>query len=189
MTDKVLKSIIDALNRHLKVRWSVGQREDKVVLTCLVNQDGSVPPDNANKIICSIVNFEQEKVHSYGSFTTAGNGLKNPPVNLDLYLMFSSAYQGESKNYTEGLRLLSHVIGFFQARQVFNSRNTPGFPPAVQKLTFNMFNVDLGNLSNLWGALGAKYMPSVIYQVRMVTIFEDMLSDEIGDIRGINTST
>ena len=185
MIDQVVKSIITTLNDDIKIRFNVV--EPIVVLSNLVEQDGSVSPDNNNKIICSLVNIEQERFSSKGAFVTSGDSLKNPPINLDLYLMFSSCFSAE--NYTEGLRFLSVVIGFFQGRSIFTPQNTPELPVSAKKITFNIFNMDMGNLSHLWGALGAKYMPSIIYQVRMINIFEDRLLDEQIPISKISSNT
>lgn len=187
MIDKIIKAINANLNQYLRLKLAVNQREEKVVTNNLVNQDGSTPADNANKIVCSLVNFEQEKVLSGGSFTTSGNSAKNAPINLYLYLMYTSAYQDEQKNYLEGIRMLSYVIGFFQGKQVFTPQNTPDLPSGVQKITFNIFSTDMGNLSNMWGTIGAKYMPSMLYQVRLITIFEDLMLNEVSDVKGFDT--
>jgi len=188
MIDKIITAINNDLNRYLRLKLNLAQKEEQVILNNLVNQDGSVPPSNVNKIVCSLVNFEEEKIRSGGTFTTSGNVRQNPPINLHLYLMYSSTYQEEQQNYLEGLRLLSLVISFFQRKQVFTTHNTPDLPGESQKITFNMFSADTSNLSNLWGTIGAKYMPSVVYQVRLISIFDDQIFDEVRDIKGVDIS-
>jgi hypothetical protein len=40
--------------------------------------------------------------------------------------------------------------------------------------------------SNLWSTLGAKYMPSVLYKVRVVTIDQQMLAPETIEVGGMD---
>ena len=182
MIDKVVKAIIENINDYIKLKFKV--EEPKVIFSNLVNQDGSVPPANNNKIICSLINIEQEQIRSAGAFMTSGKSFKNPPINIDLYLMFSSSYVEE--NYEEGLRFLSLAINFFQGKSVFTPQNTPKLPETVQKITFKMYSLDMSNLSHLWGAIGAKYMPSVIYQLRTIAFFENIMLDEVSNVDAPN---
>jgi hypothetical protein len=43
--------------------------------------------------------------------------------------------------------------------------------------------LDIMTLSQLWGALGCKYMPSVVYKVRMLTIDLDETRGEIPAVK------
>lgn len=185
MIDQVTKALVSELNTFIKLKYEL--IEPKIVISNLVNQDGSIPPENNNRVICSLINIEQERVLSGGAFSTSGNSRKNPPINLDLFVMFSSNYSGE--NYPEGLKFLSLVVSFFQGKMVFTPQNTPMLPNNIQKITLDLFNVDLGNLSHLWGAIGAKYLPSVIYKVRMITFFEDRIIDETSSVGDLLTDS
>ena len=73
-------------------------------------------------------------------------------------------------NYTEALRFLSFVIAYFQYKNVFTRANTPQLDAGIDKLIFEMANISPEQLNNIWASLGAKYMPSVVYKMRMVTI-------------------
>lgn len=183
MIKNVVSSIVSQLNEYIKIRFP--EPEAKVIISNLVGQDGSIPIGTTNKVICSLVNIEQERHLSGGRHLTMGKSVKNPPINLDLYIMFSANFT--DTNYLEGLRFLSLVTRFFQGKSLFSPRDTPGLSASHQKITFNMFNLDIGNLSNLWGAIGAKYMPSVVYKVRMITISEDRLLDELTPLGGLNS--
>ncbi len=41
-------------------------------------------------------------------------------------------------------------------------------------------------MNHLWGYLGAKYLPSVMYKVRMITIQEARATDEQSPVSGMN---
>ena len=94
--------------------------------------------------------------------------VSNPPIHFNLYLMFASYFSGS--NYQEGLKFISQTIGFFQGQNVFTQQNSPGLDRGIEKLVMDIYNLDITELSNLWGVLSGKYLPSVLYKVRMVSV-------------------
>ena len=46
-------------------------------------------------------------------------------------------------------------------------------------------SLSMSELSTLWGVLGANYLPSVVYKLRMVTVQEDWV---ITPIPGVDTT-
>jgi hypothetical protein len=182
MIQNVIPVIVRELNSYLGLRF--GFNEQKVIISNLVGQDGSIAFKDENKVVCSLINIEQERVNLNAHFMK--NAKTNPPVNLNLYLLFSAYFS--SANYEEAFKFLTSVISFFQGKQVFTPSNTPLLDKNVDKITFEIVNLDLRELSNLWAALGAKYMPSVIYKLRMISIYEDMIIEEIPEITAVDTS-
>lgn len=182
MIDQILKAIIEDLNNSIKRKFDVS--ESKIILSNLVNQDGSVPKQNSNNIICSLINIEQEQIRSNGGFRGATGIAQKIPIQLNLSLMFSSNYYEE--NYLEGLKLLSIVIEFFESKALFTTANTPKLPPSTEKIQFSIYNLDIGSLNHLWGALGAKSMPSVIYQVKMISVLENRLLEAQSGIANLS---
>ena len=49
--------------------------------------------------------------------------------------------------------------------------------PRIGKLIFELESLGADKLNNIWTTLGAKYMPSVVYKVRMLT-FDDSIIRE-----------
>jgi hypothetical protein len=47
----------------------------------------------------------------------------------------------------------------------------------IEKLIFKMENMGIERLNNVWTTLGAKYMPSVLYKMKMLT-FDDSIVKE-----------
>jgi hypothetical protein len=88
-------------------------------------------------------------------------------------LLLSANFQ--QSNYEEGLGLLSAAISFFQYTAVLNHQNTPELDSSVEKLVFEIVNLNIQELSQIWGIHGGKYLPSVLYKVRTVTISEDIV--------------
>ena len=95
---------------------------------------------------------------------------QSPAVHLNVYLLISSFFKDD--DYHIGLSWLSLAISFFQQHSNFNS-NVYKMPKGLDKLSFELVNLDIDNMSRFWGALGARYQPSVIYKMRMLTVDSD----------------
>jgi hypothetical protein len=103
----------------------------------------------------------------------------NPPVELNLFILFAA----HNSNYETSLRDLSDVVSFFQSNPVFDEQNYPALNATVdkpdnkpwqliEKLSFRLYNLTFEQQNNLWAMLGAKYIPSVIYRMNLLTFFE-----------------
>lgn len=102
-----------------------------------------------------------------------------PPVEMDLLLLFVA----HNTDYGTALRDLSDVIGFFQSNPVFDEQKYPALNAAVsepdkkpwqliERLSFSLYNMSFEQMNNLWGMCGSKYIPSIVYKMKMLTIFE-----------------
>jgi hypothetical protein len=181
MIYSVLNSVCDSLNQYLRNRFALA--EDKVILSSIVNQDGSVAVTESDKLIITLVNIQQERISSRGPSSV--NGVQ-APVNINLFIMIS-AYFGEN-NYPEALKFLSAILSFFQGSKVMTHYNTPDLDPLIDKLTFEIENQDLQSQSHLWGMLGGKYLPSILYKVRMVSIQEGNFSGDVPAFKSLGTN-
>lgn len=189
MLDKALLFITNHLNRNLKMTY--GLAEDIVIPGSLINLDGSITNTIENKVIVSIINLEQEKMvkHSGGYVSDAKEryGKISPPVFLNLYVLISANYNAE--NYLEALKVLSAVIRFFQSSTVFTSNAYPDLDSTIDQLTFEIYNIPVQELSNIWSGIGAKYVPSIVYKVRMICIQSMQVLEEIPGITGLGNET
>ncbi len=179
MIHHVLQVISRDLNAVLKNRLSVN--EDVVLLSELMNLDGSVAITSENKVVCTLLNIEQERVNINAPL--GGRAVVNPSVNLNLYVLFSCYYS--ASNYLEALKALSLTIGFFQGKQVFTQANTPSLGPVVDKIVVEMVNVEMHEMSNFWTAVGSKHLPCTLYKFRMLSISAESILEETTDIRTI----
>jgi len=169
-----LSCLTEEMNEYFKNKLKIS--EEKVVLSGLVNQDGSIAIQGENKVIVTLVNIEKETAQTgVGKSLSSSSGNMSPVLKLNLYVMFSAYFSGE--NYHEALRFLSFVIAYFQHKNVFNHSNTPSLDSKIEKLTFEINDVNPDMLSNFWSTLGAKYMPSVIYKMRMLSIDESIIRE------------
>lgn len=185
MIESALTFLRTQINRHLQQRLEI--TDDMIVIDNVVTQSGDL---NATELCLTLISVEEEKVHKvqnpYQIMEDGSVQLVNPQINLNLYVLVSANF-GEN-NYGEALRFLSYVIGFFQSHQVFNHQNAPLLDEDIDKLIMELYTLSFEQQNHLWGCIGAKYMPSVLYKVRMVIINENIRLQQGHDISTITTN-
>ena len=178
MIDAAINHIATNVNLHLMRTF--GLNEDVVVVSNIVEQDGTVATHVNDKIVVSLVNIEKDTLSMKQVAPAAAGGgrrtVSNPPIHVNLYLMFASYFGGS--NYQEGLKFISNTIHYLQGQSVFDQSNSPGLDPAIDKLVMDIHNLDINDLSNLWSVLSGKYLPSVLYKVRTVTVDAGAVRDQ-----------
>ncbi|MGD8588095.1 MAG: DUF4255 domain-containing protein [Chromatiales bacterium] len=179
MIDAAITHIAGELNQYLKRSFDL--TEDLVVISNILEQDGSVASHVNNKIVVSLVNIEKDTLpyrqKSPVSVSSTRIPSNSPPVFFNLYLLFASCFVGS--NYREGLKFISNTIGFFQTQPIFDRQNTPGLDKGIDKLILDIENLSVHDLSGLWSMLSGKYLPSIMYKVRMVTYDAAAVSAQI----------
>jgi hypothetical protein len=164
MLNIALKGVAEKLNTYLKNRFSF--TKDKVEISPVLRADDSKGASNPERITISLVNITQEK-----NIKTPVTNPANSPIYLNLQILFC-VYFGEEGSYEQALKELSAIISFFQANPVLTSQNTPEFGNGIDKMVFNLENMEFNLLQNMWSMLGGKHTPSVLYKVNMVAIDE-----------------
>ena len=179
MIQAAISHLASQLNQFMKRTY--GLTEDIVVVSHLVEADGTVAPHVSNKLVLMLTNLEKDTVpHRIGSRLTGGDGRglqSSTPIYLNLYVMLAANFNGA--NYGEALKFISNAITYFQRQPVFDRQVSPDLDTRIEKLVLDIENLNVQDLSNLWGVLGGKYLPSVYYRVRMVAFNGD---DVIGQL-------
>jgi hypothetical protein len=88
-------------------------------------------------------------------------------------------------DYKDSLILLGHIIQFFQFQNSFTPLTHPGLDPRIEKLMVEMYTMNFEQVNHLWSTLGGKYLPSVLYKVRQLTLDENATLGESGLIKEI----
>lgn len=170
------------LNHFLKRNYE--RSDDVVVVSSLLDLNGGVASNIDNKIVVCVANIETERVRHANSSVKQGGDyraiLSNEPLQLNVYLMVAASFS--SGNYSEGLKYLSSALNYFQMNPVFNHQTTPALDERIDRLGLDLVNLDFNQLSNMWGILSSRYLPSVMYKVRMVTIDSDAVMAELPNI-------
>lgn len=146
--------------------------------------DGNANSESKSKIILSLVNVEEDNVMKQQENFSRAEGrilYKNPKIFLNLFILFTT----NATSYPDSLKKLSMVMQFFQANPAFDSLTSPNLDAKIEKLLVKMHSLSFEQLNHLWGVLGGKYMPSVLYKVTQVVIDEDATSGEAAYIKEI----
>jgi len=172
MIDTVLDEIVKKLNTYIG-----GAGEPDVVLgnISLIDAYHDSSATVQDKVIASVVNIEQERSLRnlpYRRTVTNPDGLprgveREPEIYLNVYVLF-----GANKNtYKTGLLRISQVIAFFQQKFVYTPADLPVLTSLnLERIIFDIYSTGFDELSQLWSMLGGKYIPSVVYKMRVVMI-------------------
>ena len=177
MIDTAITLVCSELNQALKRQFS--WPEDMVEVCNLHEPDGSAVTRASNKVAAYLVNIERESLAggAGAGMNPSRSALQAPPVHLNLMLMFTANFSGNT--YLQALQLLSSTVSFFQSRPVFSPSNAPDLDRRIERLTLEIENLSFTDLSNLWGMLGGSYLPSVLYRMRLISIDGSQISAQI----------
>jgi hypothetical protein len=155
-------------------------------------ESASDSADNVKgKVVLTLLNLEEETAMKNTPNYKVRNGkteYKNPPVNVNLYLLISA----NCDTYDKSLRCISKTIQFFQGKKVFTSANTVynrtnvAFDVFDQfKFNLELYTLSLEQLNYVWGTLGGRQLPSVIYKIQLIEIEQDLKLSTSGVITHI----
>ncbi|KPQ09870.1 MULTISPECIES: DUF4255 domain-containing protein [Algoriphagus] len=198
MIHSVLEFLTDELNTFIKLK--VGDpTTTRIYLSGVTNEAGIAIPDQSLGI--SLINIEEERVNKdqQNRFVNAVGKVekRNPEIRLNLYVLITANFQNKNPNnssddYVEGLKQLSYAISFFQSKNVFTPENSPGlgsFDPNLQKIVVELYSYSFEQLYNFWSVVGAKYLPSVLYKIKTISIQENAVLEQGEPIEQIFTQS
>ena len=192
MISHALTIVINELDKHLADAETYNSGGSIVKLGNLaegVSAEGGL----REKLILSMVNIKEERtlknlpnyVHNDITLSTI---YENPPVFLNLQILITATHV----NYTNALLVLSRAIRFFQFKNVFTQDNVdPGSITTSApdneldrlesfKLIFDLYSPSMEEVNHLWGTLGGKQYPFVLYMLRMLDLKFKAVQSESG---------
>lgn len=185
MIDHTIHFLTEYLNKELKLLYGID--EDKAVMGNLVDPNGEQAMEVTNKVVVTLVSMEHvtgSKVQGgHKRISVAGVAQQNEPVRMNLYIMVAANYQ--SKQYHEALKMLTTVLGIFQTTNNFPRVAFPNMHPTIEKLSLEIVNLSLQEQVGIWNSLGAKYVPSVMYKLRLATVDLQRVDAIIPEIAGL----
>lgn len=168
MIYKALQFTSNLIDQFLKNTFSLD--ESKVVLNNLIDSDGSIPKNNQNKVVLSLINIEKETTRAFNTRNhQLGNGSYvnlNPEERFNVDILLSANFD----DYSEALKFINAIIIFFQVNTSLSASNSSVIPKGINKLEFDIEKLNYQQMHSLWTAMGAKYQPSVIYKMRLLTL-------------------
>jgi hypothetical protein len=151
-----------------------------------------------NNIVITLVNVEEESTlknqpaakkpyHQHAVY-------QNPAIYLNLYVLFTCNYTGN--DYKLALKRLSYIIQFLQSKNSFSASSTVtgGALDLGQagiselKFTMELYTLTFEQINHLWGSLGGRQIPFVMYKLRLVGISERAILREVPLIEEIDAS-
>ena len=176
-----LEFLKEQLNPFLQMNYTFSS-PDRVAISNIVTQETGAPPSGSqtdlpdNKILISLIGVEEETAlkqqRKYAKQTSGNVFFREPELKVNLFVLFAAHFD----DYITGLKHLSGTIRFFQAYNVFDSASYPtlkSFNSELDKLIVDFHSLPLDQQYQFWQALGGKFLPSVLYKVRMLIYQEN----------------
>ncbi len=138
------------------------------------------------RILMTVVNIEEESAlkNIKSPMLPRADGsvaYEEPPVFINLYLLFTSTYDQSGDFYERALQRLALVIQFFQSKRVFSIHNSPGSSVAGNaaihpedrnflRISLELYTMTFEQINHLWGSLGGHQVPFAMYKARLVRV-------------------
>ena len=193
MISHALTIVINELNKHLADNYgsaSMNQGRLGSLAEGFTSGNGNASRDMLNM---SLVNIKEEKaLKNVPTYTrndiTLTAVYENPPAFLNFQILMAATHT----DYTNALLVLSRAIRFFQFRNVFTQDNVA--PASITtnapgnsldqletfKLIFDLYSPSMEEVNHLWGTLGGKQYPFVLYMLRMLDLKFKAVQSESG---------
>ena len=200
---QVLKILTNELEHFLDSFSGDSTDEQRVVIGNIAFHDVEKYVPNSNeaslddKIVISLVRVDEEntlknKPHYKQSADNSSTVYSNPPVFVNLYLLFSF----NSLNYENALTYLSRTVRFFQSKKIFTHKNTKPLNGTLNELDkvdsfkalIDLYSPGIEESNQLWSMLGGKQLPFVMYKMRVLELELKRKQDERGVIKQIEIS-
>ena len=203
MISHALTIVINELEKHLSDTYGAGAVTPQVRLGNVAEgvgvgaNPGTVPRDILD---LSMVNIREEKTLKNVSNQVRNDATlrvvyENPPVFLNFHILVVATHS----IYANALLVLSRAIRFLQFRNVFDQDsvapssltiNAPANPLdqlETFKLIFDLYSPSMEEVNHLWGTLGGKQYPFVLYTLRLLELKFKAAQGEAGLITDVTT--
>lgn len=151
-----------------------------------------------NNVVITLVNIEEESTLKNQPalkrpFINNRGTYQNPPVYLNLYVLFVSNYSGN--DYPLALKRLSYIIQFLQGKNSFSSSSSVSGGSldlsndnvTDLRFTLELYTLTFEQINHLWGSLGGRQMPFAMYKLRLVAVTEGLALREVPVVEEIDT--
>lgn len=167
MIDTALKFLANEINAYLFARTGVST--GGVELGRLVDDSGKIAIKD-DSIGAALVNVEEERTLRAQLpdtvFVDGRHVQMQPELKLNLHVIFAANF----KTYAIALQQLSWVLTFFQSHPGFTRDRYAALDPRIEKLSPELQSLTLEQLNQMWGFIGGKQLPSVVYRLRLVAL-------------------
>lgn len=184
MIDLALTFLKDELASYILSRTNSSNVEVK--LTKLVNEAGKYAFGEETLALSLINIVEDRTLKSQLPEFTYVNGQHvrlEPELKFNLFLMVAANFNV----YIQSWKALSLVLSFFQSHPSFSASEYPGLDHRIEKLSLELESLSYEQQNQVWATIGGKYLPSLVYRIRMVVVQDEAVSGIQQPITKINT--
>jgi hypothetical protein len=185
MIEIALNFIKDELNTYLYAR--TGSDRIDVNLSKVVDESGKYA-FTENSIAATVINIEEERTFKSQlpeyKYQDGQHIRFEPDIKLNLHILFSAYFQ----LYYESLKAIAHILTYFQSHTFFTPIEYPALDARIERLVPQLESVSYEQLNQIWAFIGAKQLPSVIYNVRLVVIQDNVQSEIIPPLTKVVTN-
>ena len=133
--------------------------------------------DHPESVVLSLVNVTEElalRSETNLRRTIGRSAQEERPLNLNLHLLFSATH----KAYGTALRQISRIILYFHNQPVIMIHTTAEAsedslseqPSRDLRVSMELQSLTLDQVNHLWGSLGGRQVPFVLYRARVVAV-------------------
>ncbi|WP_152572534.1 DUF4255 domain-containing protein [Pelagihabitans pacificus] len=176
-TDLYLQGLLGASTQKYAVLGNIAR---------IIDSGETSETEDTSGVIITLVNIEEDRISKNpdGIYRQVDKVIHtNPKILVNLYILFSV----NLNDYTAALSRISNVIQCFQSNNYFSQASYPSLDPGIEKLHLELYTMNFEQVNHLWSTLGGKYLPSVLYKMRMVVIADEANQMGGGLIREIQT--
>jgi hypothetical protein len=206
MLSHALTIVINELEKHLSDTYGSGAVTPQVRLGNIAEGVGN-NASNTGAVARDILNFSMVNIREEKTLKNLSNQKRNdakltvvyenPPVFLNFHILIVATHS----NYSNALLMLSRAIRFFQFENVFDQDsvapssltiNVPSNPLdqlEAFKLIFDLYSPTMEEVNHLWGTLGGKQYPFVLYTLRLLELKFKAVRAESGLITEVINET
>lgn len=192
MIDQALTFLADEINAFISNKDFRYRGLKVAMVSDLVDEKGELiykkmmGDTSGDFLLLTLINVEEEVIgkaqQPYLKHPDQSYDLLNPELKVNLYMLVSAVSdKQENERYTNCLRVLSYAIGFFQFKNVFDKLNSPALPGRIEKIIAELVSPTFEQQNHIWGGMGAKYMPSVLYKIRLL-VYRELLENDGGAV-------
>ncbi|KPH15039.1 DUF4255 domain-containing protein [Chryseobacterium sp. ERMR1:04] len=162
--------MIDNVLTVLKDQLNIGNLRDIVIVDNIAKHDDDT--SGLDKVVITLLSVEEESTMKNASRynqVKVGNtpvryDLETAPAYLNLYVMIAA----NRNSYRNALINISKVIEILQTNNVLTYNDSE--PEKSFKFRIELHSIPFEQLSYIWGLLGGKVMPSVLYKISVIKI-------------------
>lgn len=179
MVFEVFQILSEQVNAYFQ---EIGLEDSQLVIDNIAMAEGTSDAAEAmrDRVVLSLVN-----IHEEGTMKNQPNHhirndqvqYRNRVIHLHLFLLFSA----NRNAYGKSLKDLSAIISFFQGKKLFTQGNTV-FDRDLDtmqqvgnfRFTMELYTPTFEELNFIWGTLGGKQLPSVLYQLNLLPLEREL---------------